>query len=577
LAREVIEAAQQIDTAKKALSEASSERDNRQAQEQKAERDWKKAETDLSNAEAILATAQKDADRKQILRTSLSPAKLSEQNASQTVTGANAAIHLSEKLAKAEESLAGLSEDERNLEADLKANAAERDRCEAEGPGSQPLPARAGLVALLIGGAAATVLGIALEFRTVTLVLSVFACSVLASVLTAFVLWHRNRQRGNHLWSQRLSRREKAGHGLAERKNRVSSDKAIAQVQVDHLRSQRDLFRSAAANLTLEEAKERHQEAKKEVERIELQLQTLANNRIPVEEAERNVKSAKKALSDSKEELAEAQKELTKARTRVEILKVQLSNASAKFEELCAKTGGKAAAQETLAQALRELEETSAPGLPGNFEESEALLTRRQINQVGGMIAREQRDQEREALEHLEKSGTELELEFCATKRLLDVLKEEEAQHGADLGRCLAGPVTASFLELTDSGRYSQVGFEPGLRVQNVKTNEEDRDWGSLSAGTRDQLATLIRLTLAAHLKSVVVLDDQLAQSDPDRLLWFRDRLRASVRVHGHQIIVITCRPLDYLAPEEMLAATTDKSVSDDGLLTVMDLRRVIS
>ena len=68
-----------------------------------------------------------------------------------------------------------------------------------------------------------------------------------------------------------------------------------------------------------------------------------------------------------------------------------------------------------------------------------------------------------------------------------------------------------------------------------------------MSVGTRDQLATLIRLTLAAQLQSVLVLDDQLAHSDTDRMEWFRQRLRNSSIDNQHQIVVITCRCEDYV------------------------------
>ena len=37
-------------------------------------------------------------------------------------------------------------------------------------------------------------------------------------------------------------------------------------------------------------------------------------------------------------------------------------------------------------------------------------------------------------------------------------------------------------------------------------------------------------VALAAQLKSVVLLDDQLVQSDPTRLEWFRQALRTTVR-----------------------------------------------
>jgi uncharacterized protein YhaN len=71
-----------------------------------------------------------------------------------------------------------------------------------------------------------------------------------------------------------------------------------------------------------------------------------------------------------------------------------------------------------------------------------------------------------------------------------------------------------------------------------------------LSVGTRDQLAALIRLTIADQLKSTIVLDDHLVHSDPDRLLWFRSVLqRTAVNT---QVIVLTCRAQDYLSVDEL-------------------------
>jgi len=208
--------------------------------------------------------------------------------------------------------------------------------------------------------------------------------------------------------------------------------------------------------------------------------------------------------------------------------------------------------------------------------EKELHKTRGQLELVGGTVLRDQRDQEFEVLESLRKCAEDLELEYRATKRLLDVLKEEEMKIAAHLGRSLAKPVTEIFSEFT-SGRYAQIVLDSGLRFRSVMAKGDERELASLSVGTRDQLATFVRLALAAHLKSVIVLDDQLAQSDPRRLDWFRERLRASVRDHEHQIVVITCRPLDYLHPEEIPAPPSDKLVSVDGKLAVVDLERLTS
>ena len=73
-----------------------------------------------------------------------------------------------------------------------------------------------------------------------------------------------------------------------------------------------------------------------------------------------------------------------------------------------------------------------------------------------------------------------------------------------------------------------------------------------ISVGTREQLSTLYRLALAEYLKTAVVLDDQLVQSDGTRMDWFRALL--SEKARGFQIVVFTCRPGDYLAAGAMVA-----------------------
>jgi uncharacterized protein YhaN len=89
---------------------------------------------------------------------------------------------------------------------------------------------------------------------------------------------------------------------------------------------------------------------------------------------------------------------------------------------------------------------------------------------------------------------------------------------------------------------------------------------GHVSVGTREQLATLLRLAIAGYLQTAVVLDDQLVHSDTGRLEWFKRCLRESARNHDHQVIVFTCRPGDYLASDG----------TDDGV-TAIDLTAFVS
>ena len=67
------------------------------------------------------------------------------------------------------------------------------------------------------------------------------------------------------------------------------------------------------------------------------------------------------------------------------------------------------------------------------------------------------------------------------------------------------------------------------------------RPTNQISVGTREQLSTLYRLSLAEYLSTTIVLDDQLVQSDDNRMDWFRALL--TEKAHSFQIVVFTCRP----------------------------------
>ena len=65
-----------------------------------------------------------------------------------------------------------------------------------------------------------------------------------------------------------------------------------------------------------------------------------------------------------------------------------------------------------------------------------------------------------------------------------------------------------------------------------------------LSVGTQEQIALLLRLSIAEALDTFIVLDDQLTQSDPARMTWMRNLLEAAAaRI---QVVVMTCHPEHY-------------------------------
>lgn len=174
--------------------------------------------------------------------------------------------------------------------------------------------------------------------------------------------------------------------------------------------------------------------------------------------------------------------------------------------------------------------------------------SRGQLKLIGGKVLADQVQRQQEMVTRLKTDANEFERKCEAEKYLLDVMSEENEQHSVHLGRVLAAPVSKKFAELT-VGRYGEFSLDPSLTIKGVRVVGESRDYKQLSIGTRQQLAVLVKLSLAAQLNACLVLDDQLVQSDVDRLSWFVGALRNSVQEFNHQIIVITCRPDDYGAP----------------------------
>ncbi len=93
-------------------------------------------------------------------------------------------------------------------------------------------------------------------------------------------------------------------------------------------------------------------------------------------------------------------------------------------------------------------------------------------------------------------------------------------------------------------GRYEGLGIGPKLQTQSVEVAGEARQLSALSVGTREQLATVLRLTIAEAMKSMLVLDDQLVQSDEERMKWLAAFMKECAQ--QFQILVFTCRPEEY-------------------------------
>ncbi len=169
-----------------------------------------------------------------------------------------------------------------------------------------------------------------------------------------------------------------------------------------------------------------------------------------------------------------------------------------------------------------------------------------ELLRVGGKVARDRQAPLQAALDEAADRQHTLELDAEGWKLLRDTLKDCEASGAQHLGRALGGEVARRFGELTQ-GRYGDLDMSPHLRVQNIAAGGGQRAVDVLSVGTRDQLATLLRLAIAERIGSAIILDDQLVQSDQTRLEWFRAALHQAAALV--QVVVLTCRQDDYMNP----------------------------
>lgn len=222
-----------------------------------------------------------------------------------------------------------------------------------------------------------------------------------------------------------------------------------------------------------------------------------------------------------------------------------------------------------------ELQELHTNRLDNRLRETEDDLARARgaLEQVGGAIVRERQQELTKAIDRETRREHEIEVEYDAWQLLADTLHETQSTEGAHLGRALAGPVTERFRQLT-GGRYGSLELGAHLEGAALQVAGAVREISALSAGTQDQLATLLRLCVAERLRTAIVLDDHLSQSDPSRVSWFNSLLRTAA--HQIQIVFITCRPLEVLTESEMPAMTEDTKASAAGQLRAIDLTKVI-
>ena len=196
------------------------------------------------------------------------------------------------------------------------------------------------------------------------------------------------------------------------------------------------------------------------------------------------------------------------------------------------------------------------------------------LEQVGGAVARERLRDATEAFELAERQEREIEAEYEAWRLLLDQMKEADAAQASNLGQVLVPAIAGRFEELTQR-RYQAVRLTAQLATEGIVIAGTVRSTALISVGTREQLSTLYRLSLAEYLGTTIVLDDQLVQSDDNRMDWFRALLTEKAR--NFQIVVFTCRPGDYLDDGALVPqGSAVYADSDRGFIRAVDLGRAL-
>ena len=181
-------------------------------------------------------------------------------------------------------------------------------------------------------------------------------------------------------------------------------------------------------------------------------------------------------------------------------------------------------------------------------KEKELNVARGRLSSVDGDVAREQKRDIDQALEQAEDQERQITVEYGAWKLLAETLREVENSHGAHLGKALAGTLSSRLSQLS-AGRYGGLELDAHLKGGGLGAAGKLRPFDVLSEGTKDQVATLFRLGIAEQLGTALVLDDHLNQSDPQKIGWFLEHLRETGE--KIQILLITCRPDDYLRETE--------------------------
>jgi len=293
------------------------------------------------------------------------------------------------------------------------------------------------------------------------------------------------------------------------------------------------------------------------------------------QDAQDGFNAARRAAADATARRQEAEAALTTQREelqRLGVRKLALESHHGIDREvrLCERAAAKKKAEETVAG----LEQSLASLNPSQARADRERLTRTiALTEKKTAEARERQATARGRLQqagstdlHSAKASADARLELAERRlaeierraRAIDLLRKLFDDRRQAVAEQLAAPLREKVAEYLDAlcGGGSRVEVSltndglAGLKVSRPTVGGGSFDFGSLSGGTKEQVAAACRLAMAELLADgdgclPIVFDDAFTNSDPERIHAVQRVLDLGAR-RGLQVIVLSCNPQDY-------------------------------
>ncbi|MEM9068681.1 MAG: hypothetical protein AAGE52_09250 [Myxococcota bacterium] len=344
--------------------------------------------------------------------------------------------------------------------------------------------------------------------------------------------------------------------------------------------------------LTDEEDAPTVEEAKAKLSKVETTLGSLRSAQAQASASAREaVKSGQELVDDlrsRRDRLSHERREAEGARRETHGRRTALQEQSANLDwEALGSALAEATAARDAIERVDEVTDENVEAARRALRDAEAKLGDAQrtldrhegrLEHLGGTVAQERYLAAEEAFALAEQRQSDVEAEYFGWKLLVDTMRSAENDVGQHLGEALSKPVTDALRALleeagADAERYGAIAFGATLKTEGLRALGDVRGTDRLSVGTQEQIAALLRLTIAKALSAPLILDDHLTHTDPTRSAWFRDALRAAA--HDTQMLVITCHPRSYLDADD-LAHEGPYRERAAGLLRAIDAAQII-